>query len=173
MGVRDDGVPVTSHLFGRIDDLHPVTPTDLLRRIKADVHNTHLVVSAEPVIIHDPNLQRDLADVHVGDVELEVLVVDRDERVFLHRSLPLHDPLVFVDLVDFYVGVCVCACVRACACVCVCVRVHVGVCACLCVCKIHNLMSFNMLLIISTCAHTCALCSIIIIYGKCVHGCTV
>ena len=99
-------MPVTRLLLGRAENLQPVAASDLLGRVCSDIDHTHLVVAAEPVVVHDPDLEGDLSGVHARQVKLERLVVDRDERVFLDHRFPLEHSFIVVDDVHFHIGIC-------------------------------------------------------------------
>ena len=99
-------MPMTRLVFRGTDYLHPVFTTDFLGGICPDVNHAHLVVPAKPVVVHDPYLEADVADVEAGHVKLERLVVDRDECVFLDFSFPLVHSFALVDHVYLHIRVC-------------------------------------------------------------------
>ena len=104
--VGNDGVPVAGLMLWGTHYLQPVVPPNFLGGIGPDVDHAHLVIPAEPVVVHDPYLQTHTADVQPGHVKLERLVVDRDERVLLHLCLPLVHSFVLVNHVNFDVRIC-------------------------------------------------------------------
>ena len=99
-------MPVTGLVLRGTDNLHPVITTHFLGGICPDVNHAHLVVPAKPVVVHDPYLEADIADVETGHVKLERLVVDRDERVFLDLRFPLVHSFALVDHVYLHIRIC-------------------------------------------------------------------
>lgn len=104
--VWDYSVPMACLVFRGTQNLEPVATPDFLRRISSDIDHTHLVISAKPVIIHDPDLETDLFDVHSRNVKLERLVVDWNKCILLNLCLPLGNSLVLMDHVNLHIGIC-------------------------------------------------------------------
>lgn len=47
------------------------------------LHHPHQVVTTKPVVVHDDEVQAHVISVHVVDVELKGIVVDRGQGVLL------------------------------------------------------------------------------------------